>query len=103
MVSNGVFRSIDQGESWTSINANLPGDALVAVFAVSGTNLYAGTTRSLSGRGFGAVFRSTDQGESWTAVNAGLTNLGVRALAVAGEKLFAGTFGGGVFFTDVEQ
>jgi hypothetical protein len=47
--------------------------------------------------------RHTDQGGSWIAVNEGLTNLGVRALAVAGEKLFAGTFGGGVFVTDVEQ
>src|SRR5262249_22705583 len=35
--------------------------------------------------------------------NAGLNGLGVRALAVAWEKLFAGTFGSGVFVTDVEQ
>ena len=49
------------------------------------------------------VFISTDQGESWIAVNEGLTSLGVRALAVGGGKLFAGTFGSGVFGADFTQ
>jgi hypothetical protein len=63
--------------------------------AAVGPKLFAATP--------GGVFLSTDQGESWIAVNAGLNSLGVRALAVAGEKLFAGTFGSGVFMTDVKQ
>src|SRR5215831_208987 len=90
----GVFRSSDQGESWTQVGAGLPPNASITSFAAVGPKLFAAA---------GGVFLSTDQGESWIAVNAGLTNLGVRELAVAGEKLFAGTFGVGVFVTDVEQ
>ncbi|MCK7528688.1 MAG: hypothetical protein MZV64_69590 [Ignavibacteriales bacterium] len=45
------------------------------------------------------VFLSTNNGTSWTAVNTGLTNTNVRALAVSGTNLFAGTDGGGVFLS----
>jgi ligand-binding sensor domain-containing protein len=75
----GVYRSTDQGGSWTAVNNGLPADAIVTALAAD------------------------DQGESWIAVNEGLTSLGVRALAVAGGKLFAGTFGSGVFGADVTQ
>jgi ligand-binding sensor domain-containing protein len=61
----------------------------VHTFAVSGTNLFAGTE--------GGVFLSTNNGASWSAVNTGLNNTNVRALAVYGTNLFAGTYGGGVF------
>jgi hypothetical protein len=51
-------------------------------------------------RGGGGVFLSTNNGTSWTAVNNGLTNTFVRALAVSGTNLFAGTVeGGGVFLS----
>jgi len=43
------------------------------------------------------VFLSTNSGTSWTAVNTGLTNTEIRALAVSGTNLFAGTFGRGVW------
>jgi hypothetical protein len=49
-------------------------------------NLFASTT--------GGVFLSTNNGESWKAVNTGLTDTDVRALALAGTNLFAGTWGG---------
>jgi hypothetical protein len=74
----------------------LPPIALITSFGAVGTNLFAATFNS-------GVFLSTNKGESWTAVNEGLTNLRVRALAVAHGKLIAGTFGSGVFITDVQQ
>ena len=43
--------------------------------------------------GMNGVYRSTDNGANWTAVNNGLSNLSVRALAVKGELLLAGTEG----------
>ena len=92
---SGVFRSTNQGESWTPINEGLLSPSIQSLAAV-GTNIFAATVG-------GGVFLSTDQGESWQAVNEGLTSLGVRALAVAGGRLFAGTFGSGVFVTDVTQ
>ena len=69
---------------WIQTNGPYGGD--VYCFAVSGTNLFAGT-----GDG---VFLSTDNGTSWTQASTGLTNSVVYALAVSGTNLFAGTDGG---------
>ncbi len=65
-----------------------PGGAVIC-FAVSGTNLIAGT-----GSG---VFLSTNNGTNWTASNAGLANPYVRSLVASGEYLFAGIGDDGVF------
>ncbi len=89
-----VYLSTDNGTNWTSlysVPAGLPSVALVHSFAVSGTNLFAGTTSG--------VFLSANNGTSWTAVNTGLTNSDVNALAISGTNLFAGTNGGGVFLS----
>jgi len=59
----------------------------VNCFAVSDTNLFAGT------QGWG-VFLSTNNGTTWTVVDSGLTNWAVYSLAVSGTNLFAGTRGG---------
>jgi hypothetical protein len=63
----------------------------VRVFAVSGTNLFAGTY-------YGGVFLSTNKGISWMAVNTGLpydsithTILPILSLALSDSNLFAGT------------
>lgn len=40
--SNGVFISINQGQSWTAVSDGLPATSIFSL-AVSGTNLYAGT------------------------------------------------------------
>ncbi len=79
----GVFRSVDNGNSWTAKNNGLTNTDVWAL-ATSGTTVFAGT------RG-GGVFRSTDSGATWTATNNGLANLSVQALAVSGSDLFAGT------------
>jgi hypothetical protein len=69
----------------------------VTCFAISGTNLFAGT---LSG-----VFLSMDGGSSWTAVNSGLGCEYVWDLAVGKTNLFAATAGlspkscGGVYLS----
>ena len=66
-------------------------NTIVYALVVSGTNLFAGTTGSISD---GGVFLSTNNGTSWSAVNSGLTNSTVTALAVLGTNIFAGTQGG---------
>ena len=80
------------------VKPNGPSGSPLMVFAVSGTNIFAGTQGppGVQGRG---VFVSTNNGTSWTAVNSGLTNTDVRALAVSGTNLFAGTGGGGVYLS----
>ena len=76
---------------WIQTNGPYGGD--VYCFAVSGTNLFAGT-----GDG---VFLSTDNGTSWTRASTGLTGTYVSSFAVSGTNLFAGTYGfsGGVFLS----
>ncbi len=88
-----VYRSSDNGATWdsSSVSPN-PQSYILYTFnamAVSGTTLLAG-----SGSG---IFRSTDNGTTWAMADSGLTNLDVRALAVSGTDVFAGTWGGGLF------
>ena len=61
-------------------SSDLPYGGHIKSFAVSGTNIFAGTVG-------GGVFLSTDNGTSWTQVNNGLTNTDMSSLAVA-EQIF---------------
>ena len=79
----GVFRSSDAGQSWNRATSGLM-DSTVLSLAVSGNNLFAGTS------GF-AAFRSTNGGESWTRANVGMMGYQVRSLAVTGNQLYAAT------------
>jgi len=80
------------------VQTNGPYDIPVTCLAVSGTNLFAGT--SPSGVFGSGVFLSTNNGTNWTGVNNGITGNGLKvgALAVSGTNLFAGT-GGGVYLS----
>ncbi|MBM2845447.1 MAG: Regulator, partial [Bacteroidetes bacterium] len=82
----GVFLSTNNGTSWTAVNTGLPPNTTVSVLAVSGSNLFAGTSSG--------VFLSTNSGTSWSAWSTGLTNTYVWSLAVSANNLFAGTSGG---------
>jgi photosystem II stability/assembly factor-like uncharacterized protein len=81
----GVFLSTNNGTHWDAINSGLE-DSLVHALAVSGMNLFAGSS--------GGVFCSTDSGTNWTRVDSGLTNREVWSLAFSGTNLFAGTYSG---------
>lgn len=91
----GVYRSTNNGISWTAVDSGLP-YGFVYSFAVSNTNLFAGTS--------GGVFLSTNSGTNWTAVNTGLpNNEEVTSLAVSGTNLFAGTYGSGVWMRPISE
>ena len=78
----GAFVSTDNGRSWKQVLDS----CFVYCFAVSGQNIFAGTTNGL--------LRSTDDGISWK--HAGLEGY-VYKLAVSGTNLFAAiTHGGGI-------
>ena len=88
----GLFRSNDEGDSWTRIAVKEMRHTVEAL-AVFGATLYAGTYGS-------GVFRSDDNGNTWTAVNTGLTDRTVSTLLVVNEDtVFAGTLVGGIFRT----
>ena len=71
----GVYRSNDNGLSWTAVNNGLT-DSFVLSLAVRGNTLFAGTSEH-------GVFRSTDNATTWTATNAAWPNLDVYSLAVS--------------------
>jgi photosystem II stability/assembly factor-like uncharacterized protein len=86
---HGVFRSIDNGVSWTSSSFYQP----VSCLALSGSTVIAGT----NGKG---VYRSIDAGTHWSPVDSGLhANSKVLSLAVSGKNIFAGTDSGGIFLS----
>lgn len=82
--TDGVFRSIDAGITWTSssdgLDSNSVSKAGVKVLVrdwsdASGQKLWAATERS-------GIFRSTDGGAHWTAHNEGLAANSFRTVAV---------------------
>jgi photosystem II stability/assembly factor-like uncharacterized protein len=88
----GVYRSTDNGATWTVVNNGLPDFYARWVYALAvvpsssgvGSNLFAAME-------YGGVFRSTDDGANWVAVNSGF---GVArsfvTLGFAGSTLLAG-------------
>jgi hypothetical protein len=59
----------------------------INVLLISGNSLFAGTSSD-------GVQVTTNNGDNWAAANNGLTAMNVKAMAVAGSNLFAGTTAG---------
>jgi hypothetical protein len=87
----GVFRSIDNGATWT--DAGFSGTYVLNItvksFGLGATKLFAGTYSA-------GAFLSVDDGATWSPINAGLTSNQVRTFLVSDSGVFAGT-GDGVF------
>jgi|WetSurMetagenome_2_1015567.scaffolds.fasta_scaffold16044_1 photosystem II stability/assembly factor-like uncharacterized protein len=86
--NDGVFLSTNYGTNWSRVLLSTD----VISFAISGTNLFAGTFE-------GGIFRSTNNGTNWTEINNGLINLDIPSLVTLGTNLFAGTWGEGAFLS----
>jgi hypothetical protein len=69
----------------------------IYAFAASGSNVFAGSDTSGLADFGGSVFLSTNNGADWTNVSTGLIGPEVRALAINGPNIYAGTGGNGVF------
>lgn len=85
--SGYVFRSTDEGISWSKVGSFPSG---VSMLANNGSDLFAGTYSS-------GVFSSRDSGVTWAQMDNGLTNTEILSLVSNGNQVFAGTDGGGVF------
>jgi photosystem II stability/assembly factor-like uncharacterized protein len=89
-----MYRSIDQGNSWTRSDTGFPSKGTVNDFAKFGDILYAGT-------GADGVFASYDDGQSWTGISLGLPSaIQINAIAAISNTLLIGTFQNGVFISN---
>ncbi|MDE0636318.1 MAG: hypothetical protein OXI43_10775 [Candidatus Poribacteria bacterium] len=81
--NGGIFRSDDEGDSWTRISTKEMGSSTYAL-AVSESTLYA-----CAG---GNVFRSDDKGDSWIHVSKGMPDRASAALvAISADTVFVST------------
>jgi uncharacterized protein (TIGR03437 family) len=92
--TNGLYRSTNGGANWTLVTNGISERVVPLTFAASGDKLLVGT--------FFGYYISTDNGSSWRPSNTGLFSLQVSALAVKGDRVFAGTRGAGVFTSRLE-
>ena len=95
-VQGGVYRSSDQGQTWSPAYSGIEGANIWALASIGG-DLFAGSHTDSRG-----VYRSTDNGQTWRAANGNSpadipAGLNITALAVIGTTLFAGTEQGGVY------
>jgi hypothetical protein len=89
----GIFRSKDNGVSWTSIIVDPNSDVVkksVDNIAFGGSKIFASVNNS--------VYMSTDDGAHWASISPGLPGI-IVGLAVSNTLLFAATYDGSVCFT----
>ena len=81
--SGEIFRSDDEGDSWTLISPKDTGSTIKGL-AVSESTLYASSG--------GSVFRSDDRGDSWIPVNKGIIDkAGSGLVAISPDTVFVNT------------
>ena len=84
----GIYRSTDNGATWSASNyLSKP----VLEFASEESSIFARTDTGL--------VRSTDNGATWLKVNSELSNLQVTSLIIKNKVLFAGILDGGIFYS----
>jgi photosystem II stability/assembly factor-like uncharacterized protein len=126
---HGVYRSTNNGASWTSAGLTSTGIRRLIVrngyiYAATASSVYVSTDNGSSwmtattglgtdyieafamndsnvfaGTFESGVFRSTDNGSNWTAVNTGLPSTKVNALLSIGNTLLAGTNNNGIYLS----
>ncbi len=88
----GVFKSTDDGATWTEVNTGLGYMlAIQAMTVTSDSHLFVGSVG-------GGVSMSINGGTNWTKLNVGYDF--IWALASSNDKVFAGTYGDGLYITE---
>jgi len=97
---DGVWKTIDGGDSWVEVNSGL---TISNVLSLAIAPNYAADDRTLfAGTADGGIFRTTDGGKNWTQVDGGVTSSDVVALAISPDyandgHIFAAAWHSGVY------
>ncbi|HEX5317470.1 MAG TPA: sialidase family protein, partial [Candidatus Kapabacteria bacterium] len=105
--SGDVLRSMDNGKTWSVADSGLEINRFngARVLAVSGNNLFAGTTSK-------GVFLSNDNGTTWTPMSSGLPNNGIPnnlaytqiySMTVTDSFVLVGFYQGGIWRLPLSQ
>jgi photosystem II stability/assembly factor-like uncharacterized protein len=85
----GVFRSTDNGTTWSRSHNGIPEGGFMTCFATTPTYIYAAGWSE-------GLFRSSDNGVSWTSVPINLSSIFILELHCIGEDIYVGCEGAGV-------
>jgi len=88
---SGVYKTLDNGQTWLQINNGLTNLNILSLAALD-SNIYIGTSGS-------GLFLSTDYGENWISI--GLINSHILDIAIYENTIYAGTFGDGIYKSDI--
>jgi photosystem II stability/assembly factor-like uncharacterized protein len=87
---HGMFRSTDNGESWSAMHISGQQNDYIDVFASMGLTVFAVQA--------GSIFRSSDNGITWSETCASIgENIYIRALETNADYLFALSVDNGIF------
>src|SRR4030095_10034326 len=87
----GIYRSTDSGQNWVLSGLNYPNLAIQAV-AISGSNIFVGTSRINNNQTEYGVYLSTNDGQNWSQTSLNFKD--VYSIAISGTNVFAGVFPG---------
>ena len=94
--TNGMYRSVDGGETYESINTGLPANPTVNSLAISPD--FALDHSLFVGVNYQGIYRSTDVGNSWEPSNIGIETSMVLSIKISKNfVMFAATDGEGIF------
>lgn len=102
---SGVFRSSDNGETWSDVGNGLPGFGCCTFVVDSKNDIFAGSRSGTLNNVpfFGRAFVSRDNGDNWMEISSGLDSVDITSLAVnSKDVLFAG-LGEGFVIRSVES
>jgi photosystem II stability/assembly factor-like uncharacterized protein len=92
---SGIVFSNDNGKSWSSPANNGASLVVMSSLVTKEGYLFAATLNGM--------LRSTDNGENWTTINSGfrtrMLSSEIYSLAQRNDTLFAGPYGGGIYFS----
>jgi len=92
MGNGGVYKSIDNGDSWEWSSSGFPCNEGVQALLEHNGLLYASISRS-------GIYISNDQGESWEPINNGVENSTFYSFIVNGDEIYAGYSNGGIYYS----